>query len=355
MKAAVLVNGKFSIENIAMPTPGEGHLVVRPLACGVCGSDLHTRHHSHQLCELLVRAGSRTAIDPARPLVLGHEFCCEVIDYGPGCRKDIPLGTRVTSAPFIQTASGIAVLGFSNEMSGAFAEVMLLNESAAIAVPQHVPTDIAALAEPLAVAVRVVDVAGADDKSGYAVYGCGPVGLLVIARLRYLGLGPVIAVDPDPHRRMLAELMGAEEVTAPDRETMIKFWQRHGVAFGVSDARAQGANAIRPVIFECVGKAGIIKSVTEDAPVGSTLVIAGVCMETDTFEPGLMIQKQVNLRFTNAYDLGQFEKAVDMINVDPSRFEHLITGHVGLDNVENAFELLEAGGKHAKIIIRPCE
>lgn len=352
MRAAIFEKGGFKIERIAEPTPGEGQLLVKPLVCGICGSDLHTRHHAHHLAHLLQRAGFRSFMDPDKPVVLGHEFCCEVVDYGPKCTRKIPIGSRIVGLPFAAGPNGVALLGYSNDLNGAFAEAMVVQESAAFAVPEHVSTDVAALAEPLAVAVRAVAASEPTKNSAFAIYGCGPVGLFVIARLKHLGFGPVLAIDPDPNRRAFAEKLGADVVMAPDQEAIIRWWEKMGAPTGVSDASAMAGSGKRPVIFECVGKPGLLKTIAEQAPVRALMVVAGVCMETDAVEPGYMVQKELQVRFTFAYDQPQFEEAVAMINARPDWLSPLVTGHVSLDNVEDAFNMLERGGAHAKVLIR---
>ena len=353
MRAAVFQDGEFTTETINDPTPGEGQILVKPLVCGICGSDLHTRHHAHHLCALLDRAGFRGFMDPDKPVVLGHEFCCEVIDYGPKAKKKFPIGTRIIGLPFIAGPKGVTLLGYSNDLNGAFAEAMVMQEDSSFAVPDTVSTDIAALAEPLAVAVRAVATAEPTNDSAFAVYGCGPVGLFTIVRLKHLGFGPVLAIDPDANRRALAEKLGADVVMAPDREPIVQWWEKYRAPTGVSDAGEMAGSGKRPVIFECVGKPGIIKAIVDKAPVRALLVIVGVCMEPDVFEPGFMVQKEIQVRFTFAYDVAQFEEATRMIATNPEWLAPMVTGHVDLDHVVDAFDMLEAGGEHAKVLIRP--
>ena len=104
MRAAVFQKGGFQIENLPAPNPGPGQMLVRPLVCGICGSDLHTRHHAHHLANLLQRAGFKGFMNPDKPVVLGHEFCCEIIDYGSGCERRVPIGQRVIGLPFMALA-----------------------------------------------------------------------------------------------------------------------------------------------------------------------------------------------------------------------------------------------------------
>jgi threonine dehydrogenase-like Zn-dependent dehydrogenase len=66
------------------PKPGPGMVLVKSLACGICGSDLHARKHAHRMVELAKHFPGRKPMDLSRDVVFGHEFCCEVLDYGPG-------------------------------------------------------------------------------------------------------------------------------------------------------------------------------------------------------------------------------------------------------------------------------
>ena len=355
MRAATFQDGKFAIESVPSPSPGPGQVLVRPLVCGICGSDLHTRHHAHHLADMLSRAGFRGFMDPAEPVVLGHEFCCEIVDFGADCKREIAIGERVVGLPFIAGPQGVELIGYSNHFNGAFAEEMLLQEDALFTVPDNVSTDVAALTEPLSVAVRAVATASPTKDSAYAIYGCGPVGLFIIARLRHLGFGPIVGIDPDPQRRAFAEQLGADMVIAPSPDQIARWWDGHGAPLGISDASAaRGAGKVgkRAVIFECVGKPGMLKAITEQAPVGALVVVVGVCMEIDQVEPGFMVQKELQLRFTFAYDQAEFAEATRMIAKNPDWLAPLVTGHVTLDNVEDAFDMLERGGAQAKVLIK---
>ncbi|OFX00842.1 MAG: hypothetical protein A3E78_07650 [Alphaproteobacteria bacterium RIFCSPHIGHO2_12_FULL_63_12] len=355
MRAAVFHKGRFTLENLPDPSPGPGMVLVKPLVCGICGSDLHTRHHAHDLANLLHRAGFNDFMDPDKPVVMGHEFCCEVIDYGPGSKRRIPVGERVVGLPFAVGPGGIELLGYSNNMNGAFAEAMVLDENAIFQVPDNVPTDVAALSEPLSVAIHAVAASPAGPGCAYAVHGCGPVGLFVIARLRHLGLGPILAVDPDANRRRFAEQMGADHVIAPSSELTREWWEKQGAPIGMSDAsaaRMTGKSGKRPIIFECVGKSGMVRSICEDAPVGAFIVVVGVCMEPDGFEPAIMVQKELTTRFIYAYSADEFAESTKMINAAPERLTSLVTGSASLEKVTDAFDTLERGGSQAKVLVR---
>ena len=144
-------------------------------------------------------------MDLSRDVVFGHEFCCEVLDYGPGTTRKLKPGTRVCSLPALLTPEGPKGIGYSNDYVGAYAEQMVLSEPLLLEVPNGLSAEHAALTEPLAVGVHAVAMANIQGGEVPLVIGCGPVGLAVIAALKIRGLGPIVAADYSPARRLLAE------------------------------------------------------------------------------------------------------------------------------------------------------
>ena len=107
---------------MAEPKPGPGQVLVKTLACGICGSDLHARQHAHRMVEMAKTCRGRKPMDLARDVVFGHEFCCEILDYGPGTARKLKPGTRVCSLPALLTPAGIEGIGYSNDNVGGYAE-----------------------------------------------------------------------------------------------------------------------------------------------------------------------------------------------------------------------------------------
>ena len=151
-------------------------------------------------------------------MVFGHEFCCEVLDYGPSTQKRFKPGTRVCSVPALLSAEGPKGIGYSNDNVGAYAERMLLSEALLLEVPNGLAAEHAALTEPLAVGIHAVEKANVRGDEVPLVIGCGPVGLAVIAGLKLKGLHPIVAADYSPARRALAEKMGADVVIDPAQD-----------------------------------------------------------------------------------------------------------------------------------------
>ena len=94
MRAAIFRGGEIVVDEIAEPRPAAGQVLVKTLACGICGSDLHARRHAHRMVELTRRFPGRKPMDLSRDVVFGHEFCCEVVDYGPGTQRKLKPGTQ---------------------------------------------------------------------------------------------------------------------------------------------------------------------------------------------------------------------------------------------------------------------
>ncbi len=139
------------MDQVAEPKPATRQVLVKTLACGICGSDLHARKHAHRMVELAKHFPGRTPMDLSRDVVFGHEFCCEVLDNGPGTQRKFKAATRVCSLPALLTAEGPKGIGYSNDNVGGYAERMLLSEALLLEVPNGLAAEHAALTEPLAV------------------------------------------------------------------------------------------------------------------------------------------------------------------------------------------------------------
>jgi threonine dehydrogenase-like Zn-dependent dehydrogenase len=91
-------------------------------------------------------------MDLARDVVMGHEFCAEIVEHGPATSRALPAGTRVCSRPVLMRAAGPQTVGYSNDHPGGYGEYMRLTESLLLPVPAGLTTEHAALTEPIAVA-----------------------------------------------------------------------------------------------------------------------------------------------------------------------------------------------------------
>jgi len=357
MRAVIRRDRRLVCDEIGELTPGEGQVLVKTLACGICGSDLHALHHMEHMIDLSRRAGGLdNGFDPAADTVFGHEFCAEILEHGPGSPKTLKAGARVVSIPMTMHGAGVELLGFSNRLPGGFAERMLLTEAMLLEVPNGLPTDKAALTEPFAVGAHAVAKARMEPKSVALVVGCGPVGLAVIAALKALGHGPVIAADFSPRRRAAAERLGADIVIDPAVESPHERWDSLGVPktrAAQTMMRMMGAAIAQPVVFECVGSPGVLQALIEAAPAGAHIVVAGVCMETDPIEPSMAITKEIEITFVFGYTPEEFALTLRQLAEGVIDVSGLVTGKVGLEGVAGAFTALGDPEAHVKILVQP--
>ncbi|HJQ85424.1 MAG TPA: zinc-binding dehydrogenase [Candidatus Binatia bacterium] len=340
MRAAVMRKGRLVVETVPDPEPGPGEVLVRTLACGICGSDLHALEHADALVAAAREAAMPFTMDPGRDVVMGHEFCAEVVDFGPDTARAHPTGTRVVSMPLAMGTAGVEAVGYSNDYPGGYGELMRLSEPFLLAVPNGLATEHAALTEPMAVGVHAVAKARLVPGDAPLVIGCGPVGLAVIAALRLRGAEPIVAADFSPTRRALAERMGAHVVVDPAVQRPIDAWEA-------------AAGARPAVVFECVGVPGLLDAIMRDAPRGARVVVAGVCMEDDRIRPLLGINKELSVQFVLGYTPDEFADTLRDIGEGRIPVAPLVTGRVGVDGVPDAFRTLARPDAHAKLLVEP--
>ncbi|MGH9212382.1 MAG: zinc-binding dehydrogenase [Acidimicrobiales bacterium] len=361
MRAAVVRRGTSStaalieVDDVEDPTPGSGHVLVRSMACGICGSDLHAAQDIDHFVELGQRVGMSDGLDVDAGVVFGHEFCAEIVDYGPDTARNLPVGSRVCSVPTILGTAGPEAIGYSNRYPGGLAELMVLQEALLLPVPDELDTAIAALTEPLAVGEHAVAVADLHGGEVCLVVGCGPVGLAVIAALKVRGVGPVIAADFSPTRRRLAELLGADEVVDPAASSPYDRWADLGVPSTLMDRAARemfGVDSTDAVIFEAVGAPGVLQTIIDGAAPRARVVVVGVCMQPDRIEPFFAVVKQLEVRFAFAYTTAEFATTLDRLVRGVPGADALVTDEVGLDGVAGAFEALRQPKQHGKVLVR---
>jgi threonine dehydrogenase-like Zn-dependent dehydrogenase len=358
MRAAVMRNKRLVTTDLPRPDPGPGEVLVKTLACGICGSDLHALRHAEQFVAASRRAGSVFTMDLARDVVMGHEFCAEIVEHGPATTRALRAGTRVCSRPSLIRADGPRTVGYSNDTPGGYGEYMRLTESLLLPVPNGLVTEHATLTEPMAVGLHAVAKARLEPDDAPLVIGCGPVGLAVIAALRLHGARPIVAADFSARRRELAIALGADVVMDPATTTPWQSWREAAVWPDASRAPLLPpwikGPAVRPaVVFECVGVPGVLDQIMAASPRGTRIVVVGVCMEADTIYPMLGISKELNLQFVLGYTADEFAATLNHIAEGRIPVAPLITGKVGVEGVAGAFEALASPERHAKILVEP--
>jgi threonine dehydrogenase-like Zn-dependent dehydrogenase len=332
MRAAVLRNGRMVLrDDVPEPIPATGQVLVGVKACGICGSDLHFAKHGDEMLALTremkgMPLDGGLPVDLSSDVFMGHEFTAEVLDAGPDTDAPPP-GTLVTSIPVLVSATGVHPIIYSNTMIGGYAERMLLSAPLLLEVPNGLDANRAALTEPMAVGVHAVNMSAIERGEAALVLGCGPIGIAIIAALANRGVETIVASDYSVKRRELAEVMGAHQT--------------------VDAAQGSPFDTTTPaVIFEAVGAPGMIDDVMRRAPIGSRIVVAGVCMQTDSVHPFFASAKQLTLKFAMAYEPTEFADSLRAIAEGKIDVTPMITGEVGLDGVGADFDVLATPDTH---------
>ena len=340
MRAAVLRDQAFAVEERAVPQPGPGDVLVKTRFCGICGSDLHLFKHSAEIARVGAELGA-PAQDLTRGLILGHEFVGEVAGFGPDTVQTLKVGDRVVSVPFLLKDGAPLPIGASVDVVGAYAEYFLASEALLLKVPDAVSDEAAALVEPLAIAVHAVAKSPVlNGDYGAVILGCGPIGLAVAAVLKARDVATIIGSDFSPKRRDLATRMGATLTVDPRAQTPFA-------------AYAAAAATTPLVVFDCTGAKGVLARTIRQAPQGAQIVVAGIAPGEETISPMIAIAKEIGVQFVVYYQPDEFAEALAMIGDGKLDWRPLVTGTVGLDGVAGAFAALEDPETHAKILIDP--
>src|SRR5262249_50986587 len=138
MKAVSCTQAKLDVVNLPTPTPAKGQLLVEVLRCGICGSDLHARHHCDDVAGVMDAVGYGAFMRSDQEIVMGHEFCGEVLDHGPGTKNATAAGTHVVSLPILRRGAEVHAIGLSEKAPGAYAEHIVVEDSLTFAVPNGI-------------------------------------------------------------------------------------------------------------------------------------------------------------------------------------------------------------------------
>ena len=345
MRAVILRNGALVVDEFPEPQLGPGQVLLEIIACGICGSDLHCARHARSFTTAAKATGmSIFDFDPARDLVMGHEFSGRIAEFGPDLddapARTLKVGDIVVAHPVIRDRGGFRSVGYSNDYPGAYSERVVVEANGLLAVPEGTDPVHAALTEPLAVGLHAVNASSVQKRQSAIVVGCGPVGLAVIAALQLRGIPHIVAADFSGTRRRFAQELGAHVVVDPREQPAVEAWRQSG---------GQGP----AVIFEAVGVPGMIAGTMASAPSRSEIVVVGVCMEPDVIQPTIAISRQLTLRFVLGWTPEEFAECLDGIAGERIAVAPLVTGRVDLSGTPEAFATLASPESHVKIVVQP--
>jgi|TARA_B110000196_G_C21085558_1_gene634799 threonine dehydrogenase-like Zn-dependent dehydrogenase len=337
MRAVTMEQGVLTHVELPDPKPAKGEVLVRTLACGICGSDLHAARYVDDFVKTSREVGGAFKLTTFNPVVLGHEFCAEIVDYGPNTERSLPVGTMVCSIPMLRRTPPEPI-GFSEAAPGGFGEYMLLSQSLMTPVPGGLNAEMAALTEPMAVGYHAVNKANLRGSEATLVIGCGPVGLAVIIALKQRGVAPIVATDYSSTRRALAIKVGADVVFDPADKS----------AYTYAPLTTEDV-----IYFECVGVPGMLDELFVAAPKHARIVVVGVCISMDHSRPLIAVNKELSLQYVLGYTEEEFVQSLHHIGSGEFDVSQLITDETGLDGVANAFEVLANPEQQGKILVKP--
>jgi L-iditol 2-dehydrogenase len=314
----------------AIDPPAAGELQVRIDAVGICGSDLHSYSEG------------AVGDTPAQyPMVLGHEPAGTVIQVGAGV-TGWHVGDRATLEPALycyhceycragrhNVCANIRFLSTPG-LAGFFREFVNLPPANLIAIPPSMSMELAALVEPLAVAVHSLKLSSPEAGDTVAVWGAGAIGLLTIASLKVAGVKRIWSVDPLEHRRALAVHMGADAAIDPAAVDVVKQLK--------ADTGGRGVD----LAFDCAAKEDTVNQAIRTVRNVGRVVLTGIHSGALVpFDTSNLRRKEVTL-FNVRRSNDESPEALAMIAERPEWFAPMVTHRRSLEDIAEAFEIAES-------------
>lgn len=340
MKASFFMGEqKFQVKETALPEPGTGEIVVKNMACGVCGTDVHIYH------------GEPGSAEVIPPVVLGHEYAGEVVKVGADVTTLRP-GDHVTIDPNIycgncefcrdgkkQLCSGMEAIGVTRD--GGFAQYSLIPAAQAFLLHPEVPFEYGAMAEPVACCLHGIDLAGIQAGQTVCVVGGGAIGLLMVQLARLSGASTVVLCEPNEKRRETGLALSADFALDPTEEDSYETFLRQIGGLGAD------------VVIECAGNNAAVTSAFRFAKRGATVLLFSVPKVDAAYELSLfdVFKKELTIRgsFVNP---DTHLRAVRLINAGKLELKPLLTHSFPLDQLPEAIAM-QMSSESIKVIVAP--
>jgi threonine dehydrogenase-like Zn-dependent dehydrogenase len=317
------------------PVAGPGEVVIEVLACGLCGSDVHAIEHGHT--------------EPGQ--ILGHEFGGRIAEVGPGVtgwQTGQPVAVNPLGAcqACSECAAGLpfrcaALPNVGLSAPGAYAEYIAVNAGQLVPLPEGMPVEQGAHAEPLAVALEAISQADVGPGDAVLVHGVGSIGLNAIMGLRLAGVDHIVGAGRSPGRRAAAAAVGADAVI-DTRETSLR------------DYVAESGRKFRAVI-DCSGAIGLFAESLDVLAGGGTFVEVALTSDVPAVNLFGLVQGGFRMAGTCAYSYASYEAAVGHIAAGRVPVGAIISERVSLDDTPSALARLQAPGDLVRILSLPGE
>ena len=320
---AVVTTDRAVMELLDVPepdAPGPGQVVVRPQAVGICGSDFHY---------FLGEIGDQAQF----PRIQGHEVGAVVEAVGPDCTRGLSPGDSVALHPLsycgkcypcrigrTNVCDNFSLIGIHTD--GGFQEQLVMPEELVVATSARRPA-VAALAEPLSIAVRAVNRARLEAGEHVVVFGAGPIGQAIALLARERG-GSVLMIDPMESRLSIGSAMGAETMAWSDDV--------------ISLAREWSGGEVSEVVFDATGAPDAIRAGFETAVSAGRLVMVGMSHHDVPLRVFGFVDKELDVLGVSCCNGDEFEEAVGFVERNGDRLENLITQEFPLERAPEALQ-----------------
>jgi (R,R)-butanediol dehydrogenase / meso-butanediol dehydrogenase / diacetyl reductase len=321
--------GDVRLDEYQRPEPGPKDVVVKMRACGICGSDLSY---------IKVGGMSRNADGTT---ALGHEGAGEVLLVGSEV-----VGVSVGQAVIVNPMNTPSFIG-SGGPEGAFTEELLVREArlgdSLLPIPDGIPYDVAAMCEPLAVAMHGVNRADAKAGTKLVIYGCGPIGLGMVLWAVDRGCD-VIALDLAEERLQRARALGAKTVNPGSEDAVAKIKELHGTEMYFGRERSQ-----TDAYIDAAGAPSILAEVVSMAKKHARHVITAAYMKPIELPAGQMLTSEMTITTAVGYP-DEFPNVVAAMPRLKDKIAAMISHRLPLDRVLEGLEIA-ATPQSAKVMI----
>jgi len=327
----------LEIEEVPIPTPGAGQVVLKIKYCAICGTDVHAFLYDI----------------PSPGTVMGHEYCGTIANVGPGVTRwkqgDRVIGDGGTPPPGIHKPLRVEprynyrTMGFASERQKAYAEYTLQEEWEPMAIPDEVSDEAAALCEPCSVAVRAVRKSRLNVGDSVGIIGAGPIGMLCLQVARAAGASSIFVAEMASARIEASHKLGADEViNAAEEDTVSRM---------VDLSAGEGPD----IVFDCAGIKDTLDQALNAVRRGGQVVLVAVPWEPMDIMPVEWMAREVNLTTTFAADPQDWQIALELIASGKVTMEPLLshTSFVPMDDIQAAFESLTKPSTQLQMVVQP--
>lgn len=333
MKATVVTApGVTRVVEQAIPTVGPNDVLVRIRACGICGTDA-----------FYVSIGGLPPHQGA--MRLGHEPAGEVVEVGSSV-SDVGVGDRVVINPMARPDDIIGNGG----STGALAEFLLLRDAARgrhfEVIPDHIPFEVAALNEPMAVARHAVRQVAPKPSDKVVVIGAGPIGLGATIALKSLGVAHVAVADLIPSRLDKALQVGADAViNSAEDDFGERLLELHGPGESIWPNKAD-----TDIYLDAAGAPGAVSAALTCAKRGAKLGVVAVHKEAVSIDFMNVMSNELTIVGAMGYPSEIFEVTKDLTE-NWEKYALIISHTMPFSDVDGALQSAATPGAADKIVV----